>query len=138
MERTSTSTQTTFYHGLIALTPKNNANKTISTSGTSLLPLAQAEFSNPTERIAKQVNSLLLAGGFLQFNAPQTSGYYNPWIAVKPGDYTNLQFRTTQDDTNNWSNVGTSTLGGDTYNIFVRIRPILAGRSLKLYLKDYE
>ena len=138
LERTSTSTKTTFYHGLIALTPKNNANKTISTSGTSLLPLAQAEFSNPTERIAKQVNSLLLSGGFLQFNAPQTSGYYNPWIAVKPGDYTNLQFRTTQDDTNNWSNVGTSTLGGDTYNIFVRIRPVLQGRSLKLYIKDYE
>ena len=138
LERTSTSTQTTFYHGLIALTPKNNANKTISTSGTSLLPLAQAEFNNPTERIAKQVNSLLLSGGFLQFNAPQTSGYYNPWIAVKPGDYTNLQFRTTQDDTDNWSNVGTSTLGGDTYNIFVRIRPVLQGRSLKLYIKDYE
>ena len=138
LERATGDVQEQIYWGVVDLTPKNSANKAISTSASSLAPLARAEFNLPATRSGKQITSLLTSGAFINFTAGASDGYYNPWVAVKTGSYTNLIFKSTQEERNLWGSAGVVTLGSESYTIFVRLRPITETKSLRIFIKDYQ
>ena len=134
---TPTPTQKTFY-GLLRLTPKNASNKTISQALASLSPLVNANALLPSARTEKTFKNLSFSGGLFRFNAPAIDGYFNPWIVINSADYTNLVFKTEQEETSLWRQGADVTIDSVVYHVWIRTRPILRSRQLRVFVEDYE
>ena len=142
LERTSAETTQTLYYGLVSLTPKNNTNKAISLDASRINPLASALLRVPANRTAKVITSLLLTGALIRFNSGSADGYYCPVIAIKNSDRgrLNIEFRSSsgQDETNFWGAFNDPFLFDGDYHLFMRARPMLKSKTLKIFVKGYQ
>ena len=137
-EPTSSADQAVnFYYGLTARASDFNDARSLS----YITAFVSTAFGEDFFRTEKTVSSLLKAGARIVFSSESIAGFYNPWIAVKNHDFSNLVF---QGEENLWKKAinenfnGESVLNGETYSLFVRTLPMKESKSLTVYLKDYE
>ena len=139
LENQTAASRITFYYGDVFVGARNATSRANAKSVSHLTPLVSADFANPAQRTAKEISSLLLGGGRVQYNGGSVSGYYTPWVAIKSSDVTNLYVEGSGgDETDLWRPADTADLGGETYNLYVRTSPILNGKSANFIFKDYE
>ena len=142
LENQTAASEITLYSGIIGLAGGRTAgNRANAKSVSHLQPLVIADFNNPSGREEKTITSLLLSGALLQFNASATVGYYSPWIAIKDSDIgsnTLVILGPGGDESSLWRPAGTAVLNSATYNLYVRVAPLLNGKTLKVLAKAYE
>ena len=131
-----------FFYGVLSAGAKNSATRTNFRSNAHTSPLVAAALANPANRTSRTVSSLLTVGARIDFNSGVVAGYYAPWIAIKQEDLTAnaslLILGVQGDESRFWTQVGTTDVGGDTYNLYLRTSLLSEGKSLVVSIKEYS
>ena len=141
LENQTAASRITFYTGILFVGIRNAASRANAKNAAHLGPLAIADFNVPANRTSKEIASLLLSGAKVTYTAGVASGYYSPWIGVESNDLASGGLDVVGPGGNEsdlWRPAGTASLGEKEYSFFVRISPVLNGKSLTVIFRTFE
>ena len=142
LENASAAGDVSFYHGIVSIAGGRSATaRGVAKDIAQLTPLVGADMANPSERTLKTVSSLVLGGGLVRYNASAQVGYYNPWVAIETTDIGSKSLNVVGPggfESDLWRPASNVNVDNKNYTLYVRIQPLINGKSLSVVFKLYE